>query len=409
MRAHLITVGNELLSGRTVNTNAAFIGEHLSRAGAPVVQTTVIGDDVGEITAAIARAIEKSDVVVVSGGLGPTHDDVTKVALARALGVALVHDGRAMQQIEETYRRWRRPLPQIARTMAMTPEGAQLLPNNWGTAPGLHLKHAETHLFAVPGVPREMRGMVTESVVPIIRSLPNATPVYVRVIITAGVPESKLSEQLEDLIPASDSGICMAFLPGYSGVELRLSTQLSEHVVSSLEAKIKERLGDVVVGAADDAGLVATIARMLVDRRETLATAESCTGGLLGKTLTDRPGSSEYYVGGVVAYSNDIKADVLRVPREVLEKDGAVSAETAVAMAEGARDRLNATYGLSITGIAGPGGATPEKPVGLIFLGLAYPGGARHRRLNLTDDREQNRERSAYAALDFLRRHLKPL
>jgi nicotinamide-nucleotide amidase len=407
MHAHLITIGNELLSGRTVNSNAAFIGEQLAAAGAPVVQATVIGDDVGQIAAVIASALEQCDVVIVSGGLGPTHDDVTKVAIAHALGVQLVHDDRALNQIEETYRRWGRPFPEIARTMAITPEGATLLANRWGTAPGLHLTRGAKHLFAVPGVPREMRGMITESVVPILCSLPNATPVHMRAIITSGVPESKLSEELADLIPTPDSGINMAFLPGYSGVEIRLSTESGEQAISALAARIRERLGDAVVGIAEEVGLVATVARMLVERHETLATAESCTGGLLGKILTDRPGSSEYYKGGVIAYSNDVKEQMLGVPRDILEKHGAVSGETALAMAEGARDRLHATYGLSVTGIAGPGGATPDKPVGLIFLGFAYPGGERHRQLNLTDDREQNRERSAYAALDLLRRHLK--
>lgn len=407
MHAHLITIGNELLSGRTMNTNAAFIGEQLAAAGAPVLQATVIGDDVGQIVAVIASALEQCDVAIVSGGLGPTHDDVTKVAIARALDVQLVHDERALKQIVDTYRRWGRPLPDIARTMALTPTGAMLLANRWGTAPGLHFTRGDKHLFAVPGVPREMRGMIIESVVPIIRSLPSATPVYVRAVITSGVSESKLSEQLVDLIPAPESEISMAFLPGYSGVEIRLSTESGEQAILALAARIRERLGDAVVGLVEEAGLVATVARMLVERHETLATAESCTGGLLGKILTDRPGSSEYYLGGVVAYSNDIKERLLGVPRDVIETHGAVSSETVLAMAAGARDRLHAAYALSITGIAGPGGATPEKPVGLIYLGLAYPGGERHRQLNLSDDREQNRERSAYAALDFLRRHLK--
>jgi len=406
MRAHIITIGNELLSGRTVNSNAAYIGHALAAVGAPVAEITVVGDDDEAIVNALQRAVELSDVIVTCGGLGPTHDDITKVAMARALSLELVFDPEAMKRIEARYERWARKMPEAAQSMAMIPKGATTLPNEWGTAPGLHIEYQGTHIFVVPGVPREMRGLISESVVPALRKLPGLTPVYTRALATSGVPESTLAERLSDLIPPEDGPIAMAFLPGYGGVELRFTTTTAEAELDELVAKIEARLGKIVVGDADAVDLVSAVGDLLRERGETLATAESCTGGWLGKVLTDRAGSSDYYVGGVVAYSNEIKVRLLGVAEEILAAHGAVSAETAAAMASGARERLGADYALAITGIAGPGGGTDDKPVGLIYLGMAHGGGVETRRLRLSNDREQNRERSVYAALNLLRRHL---
>lgn len=406
MRTFLVTVGDELLSGRTVNSNAAYIGRKLADVGAPVVSALVVGDDIPQIAKAIRSATAGHEVVIVTGGLGPTHDDVTLDGISAALSLPLVESEEVLAAITERYKKLDRTVPAGVRRMARVPQGAEILPNHWGTAPGLHVLLGNTRIVALPGVPREMRGILDESVVPMLAALPGVRPVYVRALATAGVPESSLSERISDLIPPAGSAIRMAFLPGYNGVELRLSSAESPQEVDQLAARIAERIGLALVGDATGSDLVAKVGQLLTRRGATLATAESCTGGLLGKLLTDRAGSSDYYLGGVIAYANEAKLDFLDVPPEVLDSHGAVSAESAQAMAQGARSRFGSGYALSITGIAGPGGGTDLKPVGLIFLGLAWEGGSATRKLQLTSDREQNRERSAYSALDFLRRHL---
>ena len=406
MRTSLITVGDELLSGRTVNTNAAYIGRRLALVGAPVVTAVVVGDRVDDIAAAVGRSLEQHEVAVVTGGLGPTHDDVTLDGISSALHLPLEESPEVLAKIEELYRRLDRAVPAGVKRMARIPRGARILPNHWGTAPGLHITAGEKHCFVLPGVPREMRGILDGSVLPALSSLPGLSPVYVRELVTAGVPESSLSERIADLIPPDASPIRLAFLPGYDGVELRLTSSESPRDVDRLAAAIAERIGPALVGEAPGDDLLGAVARLLRERGATLATAESCTGGLLGKLLTDRAGSSDYYLGGVIAYANLAKHELLGVPDEILAAHGAVSAETAEAMARGARERLGANFALSITGIAGPGGATPDKPVGLIYLGLAWEGGQASRRLQLTSDREQNRDRSAYSALNLLRCHL---
>lgn len=406
MRTCLVTVGDELLSGRTVNSNAAYLGRRLAEMGAPVVAAVVVGDDVTAIAEAVNRAAGLHDVVIVTGGLGPTHDDVTLDGISRGLSLSLIESTQVLTGIRERYKKLDRTVPEGVLRMARIPKGAEVLPNQWGTAPGLHLSHGKTHLFILPGVPREMRGILDESVLPIVGALPGTQPVYVRALATAGLPESSLSERIQDLIPPAGNPVRLAFLPGYHGVELRLTSAGSNAEVDNLAARIAERIGPALIGEATGDDLIVKVGGLLCQRAATLATAESCTGGLLGKLLTDRAGSSDFYLGGVIAYANSAKRDFLGVPVDLLDTFGAVSAETAQAMAQGARERYGADYALSITGIAGPGGATPEKPVGLIYLGLAWQRGQSTRKLQLSADREQNRERSAYSALDYLRRHL---
>jgi nicotinamide-nucleotide amidase len=406
MRTHLITVGDELLSGRTINTNAAHIGQRLALAGAPVVASTVVSDDTEEIAVALRAACRFADVIVLTGGLGPTHDDVTLDGVATGLHLKLREDTEILKAIKSRYATVKRVMPVAVARMARIPEGALVLANEWGTAPGLHIQSAGKHIFVLPGVPREMRGIFDASVAPFIEAHPDRTPVYVRGLATAGVPESSLAEQLSDLLPAQGSEVRMAFLPGYGGVEIRLTTTTEPESVDRLAGQITERLGSILVGEATGDNLVVSLSHLLTQLGATLATAESCTGGLLGKLLTDRAGSSDFYLGGVVAYANRAKEGLLDVSPTLLLQHGAVSSQVAEAMAGGVRERLGADYALSITGIAGPGGGTEDKPVGLIYLGLAWEGGTDARKLRLSTDREQNRARAAYAALDFLRCHL---
>jgi len=406
MKTFVLTIGDELLSGRTVDSNGAYIGKQLSGVGAPVKSRATVGDDVAHIGRVLLSALAEYDIVVITGGLGPTQDDVTVEAVAAALKVPLVTNDEVLSGIEARYREWNRPMPQAVTRMARMPEGTVVLENLWGTAPGMYLQADHCHMFLLPGVPREMQGILDESVVPIIKALPGLTPVHTRAIVTAGISESALAEKLADLMPPPGSPVKAAYLPGYGGVELRFSSIEDPEALDRLVDQVSERIGSHYIGDAAREDLVGHVARILVERNETIATAESCTGGLIGKLLTDRPGSSEYYLGGVVVYSNEIKEKLLGVPHVTLSQHGAVSAQTAEAMAAGARDRLKSTYAISVTGIAGPGGGTDEKPVGLVYLGLATGKGTFSREMRLTRDREQNRLRSAYAAIDFLRRKM---
>ena len=406
MNSCIITVGDELLSGRTLNSNAAHLGRELGKTGAPVSRSVVVADDILAIAKAAADAVGHADVLIITGGLGPTHDDVTLDGLAAGLKLELNEDSEIYAEIESRYRKAEKTVPSGARRMARKLAGAVALPNHWGTAPGYYLLYQKTYIFVLPGVPGEMMGILEESVLPRLGGLPGLTPLYVRALSTAGVPESILAEQLSALIPSPGDELRLAFLPGYAGVELRLTTRSDPAAVDRLTEKMAARIGPALVGEAAGDDLVVKVARLLSKSGRTLATAESCTGGLLGKLLTDRAGSSDFYRGGLVAYADAAKVALLGVLQETLLEHGAVSASTALAMARGARERLDADYALSITGIAGPGGGTPEKPVGLIYLGLAWGDGEDCRKLRLTADRQQNRARSAYAALDFLRRHL---
>lgn len=408
MNLELVTVGTELLLGFTVDTNGAEVGRACAAVGIRLVRRTAVPDDAPAIGAAVREALGRTGLVVTTGGLGPTRDDATKQAVAEVLGRRLVEDPDVLQSLEARARRMGRwPLAASNRTQAQVPEGATVLPNPRGTAPGLWLEDADGRVAVLlPGVPREMRGLMDESVLPIVRALPGLTPVYVRSLLTAGVTESALSETINDLVPPADSPVRLAFLPGYHGVELRLSTQGAPGEADRLASAIAQRIGPALVDEASGDDLVAKVGRLLREQGAHLATAESCTGGLLGKLLTDRPGSSEFYLGGVIAYANTAKQELLDVPSGTLTEHGSVSPESAAAMAQGALARFGADFALAITGIAGPGGGTPDKPVGLIYLGLAWGGGTTTRKLQLTSDREQNRERSAYAALDLLRRHL---
>jgi nicotinamide-nucleotide amidase len=406
MNTFVLTIGDELLSGRTLDTNGAYIGKQLSLVGAPARSRATVGDDVAQIVQTIRQAQSDHDVLIITGGLGPTHDDVTVEAIAQALSVSITTNEEVLKGIKARYSEWNRPMPEGVARMAQVPDGSQVLKNLWGTAPGLYLQSNHRHIFVLPGVPREMRGLLDASVIPIIESLPGLEPVHTRAIATSGISESALAEKLRDLMPPDSSAIKVAYLPGYGGVEMRFTSQKDPDAVEKLATQVIERIGLHFVGDATQDDLVGHLARMLMSRNETIATAESCTGGLIGKLLTDRPGSSEYFLGGVVVYSNEIKQNLLGVPGDTLVQYGAVSAQTAEAMAKGARDRMNATYAVSVTGIAGPGGGTDEKPVGLVFLGLATDQGTFSRQMRLTRDREQNRLRSAYSAIDFLRRHI---
>ncbi len=414
-KAEIITIGDELLYGHTIDTNAAYISEKITEAGARVIWRTTVGDDLETMTEAIARAMQRADIVIASGGLGPTHDDITKKGICRYFKRPLILYDSVLKKLEERFEKRGIRMPAVNQNQALLPQGAEFIENQLGSALGIAIEDDGRLFIAVPGVPSEMRGMVDGWITETIRKRAGSNITIHRKLRTVGIIESALYEKIAELIDPKalprESKITVAFLPSWKGVDIRLTaiTDDEEHGrrnIGELESKITERIGKYIFGYDRD-DMAGTIGDILKERHLTLAAAESCTGGLVSKMITDIPGSSSYFLGGVIAYSNDLKMNLLSVPQIILEKYGAVSAECVSYMAEGAAQKLGANIGLAITGIAGPSGGTEEKPVGTVFIGLAIPGKTETKEYHFGGDRESNRERAATAAMDMLRRYLK--
>jgi len=418
-RAALVTVGDELLLGDTVDGNAAWLGRALAELGLRVVHRTTVGDDPAAIRAALQDEAARADVVLVTGGLGPTEDDRTREALAQAAGVALRTDPEIVAALEERYRaRGYERLPPTNLRQAEVPEGARALANAYGTAPGLALEVGEALLVALPGVPREMRGLFEDHVRPLLASRfeGRLTPVHVRRVHTTGIPESVLAERveaaLEGLEAAIRAAVEVAYLPDLRGVDLRLTARGARKQAEAALEAVEEALADVVAPYRFDdpeGDLAGALGERLRARGLRLATAESCTGGLVGRHITDVPGSSTWYAGGVIAYANRAKTVLLGVPEQLIEAHGAVSEPVARAMAEGALRTLETDVAVAVTGVAGPGGGTPAKPVGTVWLAVADRWGGGDARLErFAGDREAVRERAAQAALKAVYDHVAP-
>jgi nicotinamide-nucleotide amidase len=409
LTVEIVTVGNEILTGMVVNANAAFIGERLTRIGYDVRWISSVGDDESSIMAALEIAFGRASVVVMTGGLGPTNDDVTAGAVASFLGTELVFRPEVMEKIETAFKRMKRVMAPSNRQQAFTPKDAELIDNPVGQAPGFVLSHEGRICFVLPGVPSEMRRMVEDSVVPRLLQMDRKAESCSLVLCTFGIPESELYQKLEEF-PSQFPKIRLGFLPDVSGVKIRLlvfgesSSWCEDHILRA-EQFIRGRAGAWIYGKEEET-LESVLGRILTERKITIAVAESCTGGLVCQKLTNVPGSSVYFNRGVVAYSNAAKTDLLRVPSKILKMHGAVSSETAATMAEGIRKLAGTDVGLSTTGIAGPSGGTPEKPVGLAYIGYADSRGTVTERHVFTRDRQWHKERSACAVLDLARRML---
>jgi nicotinamide-nucleotide amidase len=407
----VISVGTELLLGQITDTNAPYICGRLAEAGIPVYYRQTVGDNLQRIQQAFRLASSRADIIVFTGGLGPTEDDLTKDAVAAVVGVEMKVDEESLAHIETFFARRNRQMTPNQRRQATIPRGARAIPNRWGTAPGVLWEHGATLIAILPGVPREMRGMLDQAVIPHLRERgwTGDQVIRSRTLRTIGVGEGALEEQIRDLIHTDNPTI--APLAHLGEVHVRITARGTSAEVDAMqeaaEAALRNRLGDVVYGV-DDETLEVAIARQLVARKTTVAVAESCTGGLIGHRLSNVPGSSAYFLGGVVAYSNQAKRQLLGVPPTLLEQHGAVSGEVADAMARGVRDRFRADVGLATTGIAGPTGGTPDKPVGLVFVSLADAGGTRTVRANFGEEpgREGIKHLTAQSALNMLRRYL---
>jgi nicotinamide-nucleotide amidase len=411
--AALVTVGNELLYGETVDTNAAWMARSLAALGIPVVRKLTVGDVAPDIQVAVRSAMEVAELVLVSGGLGPTSDDVTKPAVAAMLGRKLEVDQELLGRLEAYFRsRGFASMPALNRTQAEILEGAIVLRNSQGTAPGLALEEDGVWVVMLPGVPRELRAIFDGDLRDFIveRFGQRARKLHHRLIHTTGIAESKLAELVEAVLPVERGPVQVAYLPDLRGVDLRLSAR----GVSAPEATTwLDRIESAVLPAlapwrfeAESGDIVEALTAALRRAGKTVAVAESCTGGLIAKRITDRAGSSEVFVGGVIAYANEVKTRHLGVSPQDLARHGAVSEAVARQMARGVADRFGAAAGIGITGIAGPGGGTPDKPVGTVWRAISLDGKVEARLLTFVGDREAIRERAAQEALAALHRRV---
>jgi len=407
MEVEIITIGDEIISGHTIDTNSAYIARKLAEIGLPVMYRTAVGDDIKKMEEAIFLALKRADIVITTGGLGPTDDDITKRAIVKVFKRNLVFHEDVLEDIKKRFAARGIEMPSINQNQALLPQGAVYLPNRVGSAVGIVIDETGKIFAALPGVPREMQIITDEELIPYIESHTNRQYIRTIKLRTTGIFESALADKIGSQVKPSDS-LKLAYLPSYSGVDLRIiSTGTDSDEVNrnaeEMASKLRDVVGRYIFGENDDT-LEMMIGKLLKERGEKVATAESCTAGLLGARITEVPGSSAYFDRGVITYSNESKTELLGVLEEIIEKYGAVSIETAEAMASGVMKLSGCNYGVAITGIAGPDGGTEEKPVGTVFIAVASEKGVVSKKLQLSRDREMNRNRSVYGALELLRR-----
>ncbi|RKX27262.1 MAG: competence/damage-inducible protein A [Candidatus Zixiibacteriota bacterium] len=409
MNVEIITIGDELLCGHTVDTNAAHIADHLISAGFAVKYISTVGDSLEGMEEAFQLALKRADVVITTGGLGPTDDDITKRAIVRVFRRNLVLHDDILEQLKKRYADRGQQMPAISQNQALLPQGATFFPNKLGSAVGICIADRGHTLIALPGVPREMKQIIDDEVIPYLTDNFSSESVKTVTLRTTGITESRLAELIKPGLKVA-SGVKLAYLPSFCGVSLRITAlgdeqKVVEEKVQQLVGYLEKTAGKYIYGRDDDT-LETIVGQLLEDNDKTVGVAESCTGGQLGMMLTSVPGSSVYFRGGIVAYHNDVKILQLSVSPETLGEFGAVSLECAVAMADGCRKLLQTDYALSITGIAGPDGGSDEKPVGTTFIGLASTHTSYSRKFLFSFDRSVNRTRAAYAALEMLRRDI---
>lgn len=412
LKISIISIGDELCIGQVINTNASWIAEQLTKIGASVVTHSVIGDDRDILKSELDRLSRISDVIISTGGLVLTHDDITKDILCDYFACKLELNAEALENVIEIFKRFDRPVTERNKLQAMIPNIAKPLKNNNGTAPGIYITRDEKHYFSLPGVPVEAKGLITDHILDIIKdliALNNHSVCKYKVLNFAGVPESSLA----DILDISDSvlaGRSLAFLPNYKGIRLRIgavapTSHQADLQISDLENYILNRASEFYIGSGEDT-IADAVAKILKDNKQTLSLAESCTAGLLSAYLTEKSGSSDFFEGGIISYSNTIKINQLNIEPDILDKYGAVSEETAIQMANNVRDILKTDFGLSITGIAGYTGGTEEKPVGSVWIGVSTPTETFAKLFKFGKNRGVNRERAVSMALVLLHDYL---
>ncbi len=415
MQAEIITIGDEILIGQVVDTNSAWMAQKLNAIGIRVKQITSVSDDKQHILSSLKEAHGRANIILITGGLGPTKDDITKKTLAEYFGVGLVENKETLENVQKIFTRLRgnAELLEVNKQQALVPENCEVILNKNGTAPGMWFNYGGRIYISMPGVPHEMMYMMEDAVIPKLKATFKLPVIIHHTILTAGEGESYLAEKIADIEDSLPPYIKLAYLPKLGQVRLRLSAYgedeaLLKEKVSEYAAKITERVGNAVV-AQEDIPLEKAILNFMAERQLTLSTAESCTGGYIAHLITQHAGSSKVFFGGAVSYSYELKESILGVKNETLWQYGAVSKETVTEMVEGALLNFKSDYAIAVTGIAGPDGGTDEKPVGTVWIGVANAEKTVTRKFLFGNKRQQNIERTAIAALNMLNILLKEL
>ncbi|MFT4996415.1 MAG: nicotinamide-nucleotide amidase [Flavobacteriales bacterium] len=410
MLAEIITIGDEILIGQTVDTNSAWLGEHLNRYGIEVIQITSINDKKTSIINALQDAEKRADVILITGGLGPTKDDITKKVLADYFGAKLIiHEG-ALENIKDIFHRRGREVLQINVDQALVPDNCEVILNSKGTAPGMYFEEKEKIYVSMPGVPYEMKAMMEQVVFEKLNTIGDNYTIVHETITVVGVPESHLSVAIESVEDNLPHHVKLAYLPHLNLVRLRLSAKSAEHIADELKIEINTAFDQIksIIGNVwfeGDRNLPEIVGDLLKTHKKTIGTIESCSGGFVAHSLTAVAGSSAYYKGSLLTYAYEAKVAIAGIDQAMLNEHGAVSEQVCEAMAQNAKAKLEIDYCISTTGIAGPGGGTDEKPVGLVFIGLSKPDGTVEvKRCEFHGTRIQIIERTAYTALDMVRK-----
>jgi nicotinamide-nucleotide amidase len=411
MLAEIITIGDEILIGQIVDTNSAWMAQQLNLAGIKINQITSVSDDADHIIEALTNAEKRARIILITGGLGPTKDDITKFTLARYFGMGMRRDQGVLEQVEGFFKKINRPMIESNTRQADVPDGCIVIPNKNGTAPCMWFEHNENIIVSMPGVPFEMMYLMEDEILPRLKATFALPAIYHKTILTAGLGESFLAAEIEDIENSLPASIKLAYLPKLGQVRLRLSTsgpneETLKQEVEVYARQIINKLGKYVV-AEDDIALEKAILDLMDQKGLTLSTAESCTGGYIAHLITRHPGSSSVYLGGAVAYAYELKESILGVKSQTLASFGAVSEETVKEMAIGAVNHFNTDYSVAVSGIAGPAGGTEDKPVGTVWIAVASRTSVTAKLFTFGNKRLQNIERSAMSALSMVLNQLK--
>jgi nicotinamide-nucleotide amidase len=411
MLCEIITIGDEILIGQIVDTNSAWMGQQLNAIGISVNRIVSVSDNHDEIFSAFTEAAERAPIVLITGGLGPTRDDITRKVLCEYFNTEMVMNDNVLQHITSMLASRNISMNPLNRLQAEVPKTCTVLHNPVGTAPGMWFEKEGVVYVSMPGVPFEMKELMTREVMPRLKQKFSLDAIYHKTIMTSGIPESSLAIKISEWELALPSNIKLAYLPAYGCIRLRLSAKgkdydtLKQQVAEQVE-KLKLIISENIFSEEDEQ-IEAALAKILIDNKLSISVAESCTGGNIAHMITSQPGSSEYFKGGVVAYSNQVKMDVLGVKETTLDQHGAVSRQTVEEMAAGVRALLKSDYALSISGIAGPGGGTNEKPVGTVWVAIAWANNLISKEFMFNDNRDRNIQRSSVSALFFLFQQLR--
>lgn len=411
MLAEIITIGDEILIGQIVDTNSAWMAKELNLIGIRVKQVTSVSDDAQHITEALKQAMQRAEIILITGGLGPTKDDITKLTLARYFNMGMRRDQATLEHVTGFFTRLNRPMIEMNRQQADVPDGCEVIQNKNGTAPCMWFEQEGKIIVSMPGVPFEMMYLMTEDILPRLKTTFNLPAIVHQTILTAGIGESFLAAEIEDIEDSLPAHIKLAYLPKLGQVRLRLSGSGTDEAQLKTEIdfytqQLLQRIPKYVV-VVGDIPLEKALLNLMEEKHLTLSTAESCTGGYIAQQITQHPGCSSVFLGGAVTYSNSLKQSVLGVKTATLEQYGAVSEATVKEMAQGAVERFNSDYAISVSGIAGPDGGTEEKPVGTVWIAVASKNKVTARSFSFGSRRAQNIERAAVAALTLLLNEIK--